>query len=400
MDRFFARLFIKNYEDTESPEVREAYGKMAGIVGICSNALLCAAKIGAGLVAGSIAIIADGINNLADASSSVITLMGFKLAAKPEDKEHPYGHARIEYLTGIFVSVAIIIVGVSLLRSSIEKIIEPEMPDLSAVTILILVLAIAIKLWQTFLNVAVGRRIDSLTLKATAVDSRNDVISTCCVLAGTLICKYGGIVVDGWLGLLVAVFIIWSGIQLIRETSSPLLGEGPDEEIVKEIIGITKKYDGVLGIHDLVVHNYGPGKVFASLHLEVDAKGDIMATHDMVDLVEREINEKLRIEAVVHMDPIYVDDPVIEKLRKELEDIISDIDGVESFHDLRAVSGPTHTNIIFDLVLTPGCRSKKEEIRELVDKKIKGLDPTYFTVISFDTAYTDLNREEKRCSTK
>ena len=280
MGKLLIRIFVKDHENTDDPRVRERYGKFAGVVGIVSNLILCIMKILIGLVSRSIAIIADGINNLADASSSIITLVGFKLASQPEDEDHPYGHARIEYLTGLFISIVIIVIGLQLLRTSIDKILHPDPLEFSCLTIIILVAAILIKLWQSLFNRSIGRKIRSVTLMATAADSRNDVISTSAVLISVIVGKFTGIQIDGYMGCLVALFIIWSGIQLVRETTSPLLGEAPDQELVDSIAEIVKKEPGVLGIHDLMVHNYGPGKIFASMHIEVDADGDLMESHE------------------------------------------------------------------------------------------------------------------------
>ena len=295
MNEFLFRRFIKDYENVKDSKVRDNYGKMAGIVGIISNSLLCIMKILIGWISGSIAIIADGVNNLADASSSVITLAGFKLASMPEDEKHPYGHARIEYLAGMAVSVMIILVGVELGKSSLDKILHPSPLEFSWTLVIVLLIAVAIKIWQARFNISAGKRIDSLALMATGADSRNDVISTCVVLAGILFGHFTGIQIDGYLGLLVALFILWSGISLVRETVSPLLGEAPDSELVKQIAQIAKSHEGVLDIHDLTVHNYGPGKIFASIHIEVDAAVDVMLSHDLVDNIEHEIAEKLNI---------------------------------------------------------------------------------------------------------
>ncbi len=390
MGKLLIKIFVKNSEDVKDPKVRENYGKFAGMVGIISNLLLCGMKISVGLVINSIAVIADGINNLSDASSSVITLIGFKLASQPEDKTHPYGHARIEYLTGLFISILIIIVGLFLLRSSVDKILHPLSLDFDYVSIIVLTAAILIKLWQTFFNMYVGKKISSLALIATGTDSRNDVIATSAVLAGIIITKATGLQLDGYMGSLVAFFIIWSGIKLIKETSSPLLGEAPDPEIVRHIADTAKSGKGVLGIHDLVVHNYGPGKIFASLHVEVNADTDIMANHDMIDNIERKISSDLNIHCVVHMDPVRTDDPVVKKVRPEILGIIKDLQGVRDIHDLRVVSGPTHTNIIFDVVLGSECVIDEKEIGDIIEKRLKQIDPGYFSVITFDRAYTDL----------
>ena len=391
MGNFFIKLFVKDYRNTSDPRVRERYGKFAGVVGIVSNLLLCMIKILAGVFSASIAIIADGINNLADASSSVMTLVGFRLASIPEDKDHPYGHARIEYLTGLFVSVLIIVLGLQLLKTSVDKIIHPDPVEFSYLTVAILVAAILIKLWQAMFNVNIGKRIDSVTLMATGADSRNDVIATSAVLASVLIGKFTGLQTDGWMGCLVELFIVWSGIQLVKETSSPLLGEAPDESLVRAITETVKREPGVLGMHDLMVHNYGPGKIFASIHIEVDADGDLMKSHDMIDNIERLVKESLHIEFVVHMDPVKVNDPLINKMRSIIEDAFSPLEGVESIHDFRIVPGPTHTNIIFDVVLAPDCRYPEAQLRRIASQAVRAVDEKYYVVITFDKAYTELS---------
>lgn len=393
MGKLFIKLFIKDCENTRDPKVRESYGKFAGIVGIISNLILCIMKILIGLFSRSIAIIADGINNLADASSSIMTLVGFKLASRPEDEGHPYGHARIEYLTGLFISILIIILGVQLLKTSVEKILHPEALEFSYITIIVLIAAIIIKLWQTFFNISIGKKINSVTLMATGADSRNDVIATSVVLISVLVGKFTGLQIDGYMGCLVALFIIWSGIQLVRETSSPLLGEAPDDELVDSIIETVKKEPGILGIHDLMVHNYGPGKIFASIHIEVDADGDLMKSHDMIDNIERLVKKSLNIEFVAHMDPVKTNDPLINKLRTVISEAFAPLEGVESIHDFRIVPGPTHTNIIFDVVLSTGCKYPEKQILKIADDAVKAIDDNYFVVVTFDRAYTNLGGE-------
>lgn len=390
MGKLLIRLFVKDYENTTDPKVRERYGKLAGAVGIASNGLLCIMKIVIGLVTHSIAIVADGINNLADASSSVITLVGFRLAAAPEDKEHPYGHARIEYISGLFVSVLIIVLGLQLLRSSVVKVLHPDPLSFHPLTLVILVIAIGIKIWQAVFNIGIGRRIDSIALRATGTDSRNDVIATTAVLVSIITGKLAGIQLDGIMGCLVALFIIWSGIQLIRETSSPLLGEAPDEELVRAIAREALSHEGVLGIHDLVVHNYGPGKIFASIHIEVDARGDLMESHDMIDNIERCIMEKLKVQFTVHMDPVEKDNPRINQLTEVIRDCVEPMEGITGIHDLRLVPGPTHTNIIFDAVVSPHCKLDEEQVKTILENEVQKLDPSYFIVITFDRAYTAL----------
>ncbi len=390
MANFLAKLFIKDHENTGDPAVRKQYGKLAGIVGILSNGLLCAMKIIIGLVTGSIAIVADGINNLADASSSIITLIGFKLAAAPEDKDHPYGHARIEYLTGLFISVLIIVLGLQLLRSSFDKVLHPDPLSFRYLTVIILVIAIGIKVWQAFFNISLGKKINSVALIATGADSRNDVIATTAVLLSIIIGKLFHLQLDGYMGCLVALFIIWSGIQLIRETSSPLLGEAPDQELVEAIADTVLSQEGILGIHDLVVHNYGPGKIFASIHIEVDAKGDLMESHDRIDNIERLIKKELNIEFTAHMDPVDLDNPLIEQLHHEILAAIKPFTGVKSIHDLRIVPGNTHTNVIFDAVLSSDCVTDEKELCHCVEAHLKKIDPHYYVVITFDRAYTEL----------
>ena len=390
MGKLLIRIFVKDHENTDDPRVRERYGKFAGVVGIVSNLILCIMKILIGLVSRSIAIIADGINNLADASSSIITLVGFKLASQPEDEDHPYGHARIEYLTGQFISIVIIVIGLQLLRTSIDKILHPDPLEFSCLTIIILVAAILIKLWQSLFNRSIGRKIRSVTLMATAADSRNDVISTSAVLISVIVGKFTGIQIDGYMGCLVALFIIWSGIQLVRETTSPLLGEAPDQELVDSIAEIVKKEPGVLGIHDLMVHNYGPGKIFASMHIEVDADGDLMESHDMIDNIEKRIKDELHVEFVVHMDPVKTDDPLITKMKKIIADALLPLDGVDNIHDFRIVPGPTHTNIIFDVVLVADCSLSEKEITGIAAEAARSVDNDFYVVITFDHAYTRL----------
>ncbi len=390
MNELLFKLAIKNHDDVKNPQVREAYGKLAGIVGVISNIILCAIKVIAGILSSSISIIADGINNLSDATSSIITLVGFKLSALPEDEDHPYGHARSEYLAGLIVSIIIIFVGFSLGKSSISKILHPQTLAFTYVTISILVVSIVIKIWQAFFNYKAGTKIDSTTLKATATDSRNDVIATSMVLLSVVITKFTGINLDGYLGVLVALFIIWSGIGLIKETASPLLGEAPDEELVKQIEEMALSTEGVLGIHDLVVHNYGPSKIFATMHIEVDAAVDCLVSHDMVDNIEKNISTNLGIHFVAHMDPVKLDDPVISQVKGPISKCLLQYKGIHTIHDMRCVPGQTHTNIIFDVVVDHDCIISQSEIIDTVNRVVKEINPNYYVVITFDKAYTNL----------
>lgn len=387
MGNFLFKWFIKDYENTRDPKVRDDYGKLAGIVGIISNTILCTMKILIGLISGSISIVADGINNLADGASSIITLLGFKLASLPEDEEHPYGHARIEYIAGMAVSVMILIVGFELGKSSLEKIITPEPLEFSWTVVIVLLIAIAIKVWQAIFNISTGKKINSLALIATGTDSRNDVISTVVVLLGILIGHFFNVMVDGYFGLAVAVFILWSGVSLIKETISPLLGEAPDEELVSQIEAMTMSYDGVIGIHDLIVHNYGPGKVFASMHIEVDSSVDVMESHDLIDIIEKKLSESLNILLTIHMDPVDINNPYREPLTHILNDVLREIPGALGFHDLRIVPGTTHTNVIFDVVLSHECELSQKEISDILKQKVSEFNSSFLCVIEYDMNY-------------
>lgn len=391
MRKFLIKTFIKDYENIKEPKVRERYGNLAGAVGIVTNLILCASKLAIGMIIGSIAIIADGVNNLTDTASSAITLVGFKLAAMPSDAEHPYGHARFEYLTGMVVSLMIILLGIKLFTTSLDKVLHPDPLEFSLISLVILAVAIAMKIWQAMFYVKTGEAIQSSTLKATGMDSRNDVIATAAILISILIGKFTGLQLDGYMGCLVALFILYSGIQLVRETSSPLLGKAPDPSLVKEIEERICSQQGVLGIHDLVVHDYGPGRIFASVHVEVDAHGDLIESHDMIDNIERTISEDLRLHLVIHMDPLETHDPLTMELKENLKVILSGFEGVVGFHDLRIVAGYTHTNIIFDIVVSPECKLTEDYIKSFVEQELQKLDETYFVVINFDTSYVQNN---------
>ncbi len=388
MRKFLIRTFITDYENVTDPKVRENYGKLAGIVGIVTNLILSTAKIIIGLFVNSIAIIADGINNLADMASSAITLIGFKLAAKPGDIEHPYGHARFEYLAGLAVSFLILIVGIRLLTTSFNKMLNPDPLQFSYIVVIILVLAIGVKVWQAHFNLRTGEDIHSPALKATGMDSRNDVIATTAVLISVILGKLTGLQLDGYMGGLVALFIIYSGFKLIKETSSPLLGKAPDPELVREIGERICEEDAVLGIHDLVVHDYGPGRIFASVHIEVDAYGDLIHSHDIIDNIERTISKDLKIHLVAHMDPLETKDPLTQAMNEKIAYILEPLDGVAGFHDLRIVAGYSHSNIIFDIVITEECSLTESYIRNVVEKQLQLMDKTYYVVITFDKSYT------------
>ena len=391
MRKFIFKVFIPDYEDVTNPKVREQYGKVAGIVGILSNFILCTIKIAVGLMSNSIAIIADGINNLTDAASSIITLVGFRLAAKPADEDHPYGHARIEYITGIVVSILIIVLGIQLLFTSFNKILNPEPLHFSYALIVVLVFSIGLKIWQASFNIKTGKEINSTTLKATGLDSRNDVIATTVVLLNILIGKWTGLQLDGITGCLVALFIIYSGIQLIGETSSPLLGRSADPALVEEIQNRICAHEGIYGIHDLVVHDYGPGRIFASVHIEVDAYEDLIKSHDLVDDIERTISKDLSIHLVAHMDPIETKDPLTLELNEKISHLLSNLDGVVGFHDLRVVAGYTHSNVIFDVVISPQCTLAEDYIKSYLEEQLHTSDRKLYLVINFDQSYVENN---------
>ena len=387
MKDFIIKKFVKNYENTKDPQVRENYGSVAGIVGIISNLILCVFKIGTGLIFSSIAILSDGINNLADASGSLITLIGFKLSGRKPDKDHPYGHGRTEYLTGLIVSVMVLAIGITLLKTSIEKTLHPEPLEFSILTIVVLIAAIAIKLWQTSFNVSIGKIIESDALLATAADSRNDVISTSAVLLSVLIGKFAKINVDGPVGIIVALFILWSGIGLIKETIAPILGQAPDEKLVQDIENLIMSDDISLGLHDLIVHDYGPGRLFASLHIEVDGQRNVFEIHDRIDNLEVEVYKTLGVLLTIHMDPVDLNDPAVKKANEALEVLIEGIDGVINFHDVRAVSGPSHTNIVFDVVKEYECKLTDKEIRDYFFNGLKACDNKFIAVVQIDNKY-------------
>ena len=387
MRDFLIKHFIKDYQNTKDPKVRESYGRFAGVIGMISNLILCGFKISIGLLFNSIAILADGINNLSDASGSLITLIGFRLAGKEPDRDHPYGHGRFEYLTGLMISAMILVIGAQLLRASIEKTLNPTPLEFNNLTIIVLVSAIAIKIWQSRFYISIGKTIDSSTLKATGTDSRNDVLSTSAVLLSVIAGHYSGYCLDGPVGILVALFILYSGWDLIRETIAPLLGQAPNPEKVEELKKKIESYAGVLGTHDLIVHDYGPGRTFASVHVEVDASVNIMNSHDMVDNIEREVYKYMGIFLTVHMDPMDIKDPLTAKVKEQLSEITKDMDYVINIHDLRVVSGTTHHNVIFDVIMDRGCNLTEDELQIQLTEKLQEYDPLYYTVITVDRSF-------------
>ena len=383
------RLFIKDCDNVTDPAVRERYGILSGVVGIVLNLLLSAGKLFAGLMTGAISITADAFNNLSDAGSSVVTLVGFKLAGQKADDGHPFGHGRMEYLAGLLVSLMILLVGVELGRSSIGKIIRPEAVDFSLVSTGILAASILVKLWMGQFNRGLGRKIGSAAMAATAADSLSDAVATAAVLAGTLVNRFAHVNIDGWVGLAVAVFILRSGWGAAKDTINPLLGESPDPELVKQLRELVLSHPQVVGMHDLIIHDYGPGRRLCSFHAEVPQDADILDAHDAIDHIEREIKEKFGIETTVHMDPIATADEKVNQLRRQVADLARVVEPEMTIHDFRVVRGPTHTNVIFDAVVPHKCRLTDEEVLQRLRRAVSALDPAYQAVIQIDRAYVE-----------
>ncbi len=388
MVQLLARYFIKNYEQTESPSVRQSYGVLCGSVGIGFNILLFIGKFLAGLISNSIAITADAFNNLSDAGSSLITLIGFKMAGQKPDTEHPFGHGRIEYLTGLLVSLLILLMGVELIKSSVSKILHPEATECTPVVAGILIVSILVKLYMYLYNRSTGRKIDSAAMMATAADSLSDMLSTSVVLIATLIGKFTGLQIDGWCGLLVGIFILYAGFSAAKDTISPLLGQPPQKEFVEKIESIVQSYPQVLGIHDLIVHDYGPGRVMISLHAEVPASGDMLHLHDTIDNIERQLHRELHCDAVIHMDPVMNDDEETQELKKQVTYCLHELDKSLNLHDFRIVKGPTHTNIIFDILVPFKFQLSDAEISRFMEEKIHSISTSYYAVINIDKDYT------------
>lgn len=389
MISILSRIFIKNSKDTKNPVVRQAYGMLCGALGIALNIFLFMVKFLAGQLSGSIAITADAFNNLSDAGSSVITLFGFKMAGQKPDSDHPFGHGRIEYISGLLVSIIILIMAFELFKSSIDKILHPQAVEASTLVLVILILSICVKVYMYLYNRSVSRKIDSAAMMATAKDSISDSIATVVVLLTTLLANLTEIQADGWCGLLVAAFVFYAGFSAAKDTISPLLGQPPEPEFVKRIEEIIMEYkdQGVIGIHDLVVHNYGPGRVMLSVHVEVPSTGDILVLHDMIDLIEHRLGNELGCSAVIHMDPICLDDEKTNEMKQKVAGIVSGMEGNVSFHDFRIVQGPTHTNLIFDVVVPFDYKMTDSEVMKYLQDKISELDENYFAVIEVDKAY-------------
>ena len=387
LTKWLVKTFVKRPEDTDDERVRYTYGRLAGAAGLTANVLLFAAKLAIGALSGSVAILADAFNNLSDAGSSIVTLVGFKLSSAPPDAEHPFGHGRMEYLSALGVAALFMAAGFELFLSAVDKIRHPALPEFGVLTIVVLALAIAVKLWMALFYKKIGNTIRSEALKASCADSRNDVICTGVVLLTSLIGWLSGVAIDGYVGLLVALFVIWSGFTVIKETVSPLLGQAPDPEMVQDIKNTVMAHPGIIGVHDLMIHNYGPGRLVLSLHAEVSCHEDMMRSHDLIDCVERELSRKYRAIACIHMDPVDSGNEEVEALKITVETILEDIDPRLTMHDFRVVFGETHTNLIFDVV-APFDFKDEASVKAELQRRVTVVNPQLFTVVTVEHSFT------------
>lgn len=384
MITILSKLFIKDRENTGSPAVRQAYGVLCGALGIFLNLCLFGGKFLAGTLSNSIAITADAFNNLSDAGSSIITLIGFKMAGQKPDPHHPFGHGRIEYLSGFLISIIILLMGLELVESSFGKILHPEDPVFSPLVFCILSVSILVKFYMFLYNRRLGKKLDSSAMLATSTDSLSDTMATTAVLMSSLTVRFTGLAIDGWCGILVGLFICYAGFHAARDTINPLLGQAPDKEFVRQIHDIVMAHREIIGIHDLIVHNYGPGRILISLHAEVPADGELLALHDMIDTIEHELRDRLNCHAVIHMDPVCVGDEETARLKALAESCIHQIDPRLTLHDFRIVAGSTHTNLIFDTVTPYDFPLSDKELIDTIREKIQAINPGYFTVIEVD----------------
>ena len=386
MVKLLAKIFIRR-GDISSPEVRAAYGTLCGTMGMVFNIILFIIKFIAGLLSGAISVMADAFNNLTDAGSSVITLIGFRMSGQKPDKHHPFGHGRIEYISGLIVSFIIILVGFELAKSSVEKIIRPEAVAFSTTALIILVISVLIKAYMAFYNFGVGKKIASSAMIATGRDSLSDCIATSTVLVCLLISRFWDINIDAYCGLAVSAFILYSGIRSAKETMDPLLGAPPSREFIEEIENIVYSHEGVEGIHDLIVHDYGPGRTMISLHAEVPADANLLETHDMIDNIEKDLRERLKCDAVIHMDPIATDDEHTLDVREKISALVACIDSSITIHDFRMVKGPTHTNVLFDVVIPFDMKKSESELRDNIQTIVKSIDKSYYSVVNIEKSY-------------
>lgn len=387
MTKFLIQKFIKNPDDINNLKVRRNYGTLSSVVGIICNVFLFILKYIMGTLSGSISVISDAFNNLSDSAGCMVTLLGYKLASKPADKDHPFGHGRMEYLTALTIAVLILIVAFELFRNSVNKIIHPEKLTFSLIVLISLLVSILIKLWMSFFNAFLGKKINSSVMLATAKDSRTDVIATSATCIAVISSLYTNLPVDGIMGLVVSLFIFKSGIDIVKDTVDNLLGKPVDSDIVYAIKEMIGESDKIIGIHDLVVHNYGPGNMIGSLHAEVKSNEDFVFVHDMIDELERRIHKELNILMTIHMDPIETDNEQVNLSLDMIRNIILDIDPCLQIHDFRLVAGDTHTNLIFDIVVPYDCKYNNDDIKELIDKQLDKMEDNYYTVITFDREY-------------
>ena len=387
MISLLVKLFYGEMDMSDEKAVRRAYGTTCSGAGIGFNVLLFAGKLIAGMLSGSVAIVSDAFNNLSDAGSSIISLVGFRLSNKKSDPQHPFGHGRLEYISGLCVSFLIILMGVELGKASIEKIIEPAQVKFSLLTAAILAASILVKLYMALYNSRIGKRLNAVTMKAMAKDSLSDAVATSVVLMSMIVAKLADIAIDGYCGVIVAAFILFTGITAARDTISPLLGQKPDSEFIEEVMRIVNAHKEIIGTHDLVVHDYGPGRLMITLHAEVDADMDILVAHDAVDNIENELREKLGCSAVVHMDPIVTDDVETNATREEIKRVVSNIDSRMTIHDFRMVPGPTHTNVIFDVAVPFDTDMDDDELRKILGARIRDVDSKLNAVIEIDKCY-------------
>ena len=387
ISQFLTKKFIKNHENIENEKTRNAYVYLGSIIGIICNLILSAIKISVGFISGSVSIMADGFNNLSDMASSVITMIGVKLANRPADKEHPFGHGRMEYLSALIVAFMVMFVGVQFIKSSLDRIMNPVAISFEIIPFILLLISLIVKLWLSRFNKYVGEKINSAALKAASVDALGDVFTSGCVLISFLAAKFTTLPIDGYVGLVVSVGILYAGYSLVKDTISPLLGEAPDEELVKAIKQGVLSYDNVIGVHDLIIHNYGVGKCMASIHAEIPSNIDLITIHEIIDTAEREISQKLNIYLVIHMDPMCIHDDKINKVKSSVQNILLKFNCIKSMHDFRITEGENKVNIIFDIEVdahTINTKDKEEALRDRVVEEIKKLDPLYNCIITID----------------
>lgn len=387
MISWLTRTFIPDYMNTEDVLVREKYGTLASVVSIICNIVLCIFKFIVGAISHSVAIQADAFNNLSDAGSNIATLFGFKLANKHPDSDHPYGHGRIEYVTGLMIAFLILMIAFSSFKESLAKIFHPETVSFSIVTITVLIGSILVKLWMGYFNKQFGKAIDSPSLLAAGQDSMNDVVSTIATLVSVVFAYFNDFPIDGYVGLFVSIFVFKAGLEVFSDTVSPLLGQAPDPKLISDIYSFVMKHEEIIGVHDMIVHDYGPSRLFVTLHAEVRADANILEIHDLIDEIERTMAKQFGCLATIHMDPVDIDDHLTNELREKMKQLVVEIDPNYTIHDFRVVSGPTHTNLIFDIVLPPDDQRDETSLKALISEKVKEWNQTYFVVLNIDHSY-------------